>query len=68
MAAYDLTVDAEGYLEDITERVRIEKRGAGAAYTEDGGETWDGPRPAPMFCASNTMPTFLRLKDGKIER
>jgi len=36
----ECTVDAEGYLEDITERVRIEKRGDGAAYTEDGGETW----------------------------
>ena len=36
-------------------------------YTsKDGGETWDGPKPAPMFCASNTMPTFLRLKDGRI--
>ena len=36
-------------------------------YTsKDGGETWDGPNPAPMFCASNTMPTFLRLKDGRI--
>ena len=36
-------------------------------YTsKDGGETWDGPNPAPMFCASNTMPTFLKLKDGRI--
>lgn len=32
--------DAEGYLTGIHERTRIEKRGAGAEYTEDGGATW----------------------------
>ena len=36
----ECTVDAQGYLTDITERVHIEKRGDGAAYTEDGGKTW----------------------------
>ena len=36
-------------------------------YTsKDGGDTWSDPSPAPMFYASNTMPTFLRLKDGRI--
>ena len=35
----ECSVDAEGYLTDITERVHIEKRGDGAAYTED-GEHW----------------------------
>lgn len=34
------STDQEGYLTDIVERTRIEKRGGGAAYTEDGGETW----------------------------
>ena len=29
-----------GMLQGITERTRIEKRGEGIAYTEDGGETW----------------------------
>ncbi len=32
--------DAQGFLEEIEERTHIEKRGAGAAYTEDGGATW----------------------------
>ena len=32
--------DAQGFLEEIEERSHIEKRGAGAAYTEDGGATW----------------------------
>lgn len=33
-------VTADGKLADIVERTRIEKRGEGAAYTEDDGETW----------------------------
>lgn len=32
--------DEEGHLLDITERTHIERRGEGAAYTEDEGETW----------------------------
>ena len=32
--------DENGYLADITERVRIEKRPGGAAFTEDDGATW----------------------------
>ena len=32
--------DADGYLTDITERVTIEPREGGAAFTEDGGATW----------------------------
>ena len=31
---------AGGYLTDITERVAIEPRDGGAAYTEDGGKSW----------------------------
>lgn len=34
------SVDENGYLEKVVERTHIEKRGDGAAYTEDGGETW----------------------------
>ena len=33
-------VDKNGYLEKVIERTHIEKKGDGAAYTEDGGETW----------------------------
>lgn len=33
-------MDAQGYLVDIHERTHIEKRGNGAAYTEDEGKTW----------------------------
>lgn len=32
--------DEAGYLKDINERTRIEKKNGGAAYTEDEGETW----------------------------
>ena len=32
--------DENGYLSGINERTHIEKRGDGAAYTEDGGATW----------------------------
>lgn len=32
--------DAEGFLTGINERTHIEKRGAGAAFTEDEGKTW----------------------------
>lgn len=34
------SVDEEGNLADIHERTRIEKKGDGAAYTEDEGKTW----------------------------
>ena len=35
------TVDENGYLEQVVERTHIVKKGDGAAYTEDGGETWE---------------------------
>jgi dTDP-glucose pyrophosphorylase len=34
-------VDENGYLLEVTERTHIEKREDGAAYTEDGGATWN---------------------------
>lgn len=33
-------MDTNGYLKNICERVHIEKRADGAAYTEDDGKTW----------------------------
>lgn len=33
-------INDDGYLVNIKERTRIEKKGDGAAYTEDGGQTW----------------------------
>ena len=32
----------------------------------DGGETWTGPVDKPEFWASNTMPLFFRLSDGRL--
>lgn len=32
--------DGEGFLREIEERTHIEKRGEGAAYTEDDGQSW----------------------------
>lgn len=34
------STDEKGYLKDICERVHIERRGEGAAFTEDDGATW----------------------------
>lgn len=34
------TVDEDGYLENIVERLKIEKHGDSTCYTEDNGETW----------------------------
>ena len=34
--------------------------------SKDGGRTWIGPEPMFGFYASNTIPTFLKLKDGRI--
>lgn len=33
-------IDEQGYLKDICEHTHIEKRGEGAAFTEDNGQTW----------------------------
>ncbi|MDO4518583.1 MAG: sugar phosphate nucleotidyltransferase [Bacillota bacterium] len=33
-------VDEEGYLKEITERTKIQRRAEGICYTEDEGETW----------------------------
>ena len=32
----------------------------------DGGETWDAPKEASAFYATNTMPYFFRLFDGRL--
>lgn len=41
-------VDGDGLLTGITERTRIEPRGGGAAYTEDGAAWHDIPRGTPV--------------------
>ena len=33
-------INAQGELVSVTERTRIEKKGQGAAYTEDAGDSW----------------------------
>lgn len=38
-------VSTEGYLQGVVERTKIEKRGADAVYSEDGGETWNDISP-----------------------
>ena len=43
----------DGYLTDVVERTRIEKRGNDGAFSEDGGETWtplDGNTLVSMNC------------------
>lgn len=34
------TIDEDGYLVKVVERTRIERKGDGAAFTEDDGKTW----------------------------
>lgn len=38
-------VDANGYLQGVVEKTKIEKRGDGAAFSDDGGETWEDISP-----------------------
>ena len=38
-------VDANGYLKGVVEKTKIEKRGDGAAFSDDGGETWEDISP-----------------------
>ncbi|MDO5147709.1 MAG: nucleotidyltransferase [Eubacteriales bacterium] len=55
-------VDEDHYLTDIKERTRIEKKGAGAAYTLDEGKTWipiADHTPVSMNCWGFT-PGFLK--------
>lgn len=42
----------DGYLTQVVERIRIEKRGEDAAYSEDGGETWI-PLPGQTVVSMN---------------
>ena len=60
------SADENGYLTDICERTRIEKKGTGAAYTEDDGATWveipmDAVVSMNMWGFSNSM--LKELKD-----
>ena len=40
VARGECVTDQDGYLKEINERTRIEKRGGDTAYTEDDGATW----------------------------
>ena len=54
-----------GFLTDVTERTKIEKRGADAAYTED-GETWvplSGETPVSMNCWAFGPEMMAELRD-----
>lgn len=57
--------EKEGYLTDVTERTRIEKRGENAAFTED-GETWvslPGDTPVSMNCWAFSHSLLKELND-----
>ena len=45
-------MDAAGVLEDVVERTQIEKDGADARFTEDGGKTWT-PLPGDTLVSMN---------------
>lgn len=75
-------VDENHYLQDITERTRIEKKEGGAAYSLDDGATWTaipdgtpvsmncwGFSPAFMKEAEERFPAFLEknLKDNPLK-
>lgn len=62
--------DAEGFLEEIEERTHIEKRGEGAAFTEDDGKTWtevsiDSTVSMNMWGFSNSI--LKELETGFVE-
>ena len=60
-------VDKEHHLTDITERTRIEKKGEGAAYTTDEGNTWHpipDHTPVSMNCWGFT-PGFLQELENR---
>lgn len=59
-------VSKDGYLEDITERTRIEKKGFGTAYTEDDGVTWN-IIPAGSIVSMN-MWGFEQNMIGELEK
>ena len=56
--------DADGKLTEIVERVRIEKRADGPAYTEDDGATWT-PLPGDAVVSMN-MWGFTKSMMGEI--
>ncbi len=59
--------DEDGYLVNITERTRIEKREDGAAYTEDEGENWTEipvGTPVSMNCWGFSQSFLGALKKG----
>lgn len=64
------TVDKDGYLSEINERVRIEKRPGETAYTEDDGATWVTiPKGSPvsmnMWAFKPSVLTYLKERFPK---
>ena len=55
-------------LADGTLRMAVRTSGPHHAFfvSRDGGETWDGGEGDPAFWATNTMPYFFRLSDGRL--
>lgn len=51
--------DEKGFLQDVTERTRIEKRDEAAAYTEDDGATWH-----PLTGDETTSMNFWAFSQG----
>lgn len=63
------SVDANGYLVEIHERLRIEKCGDGARFTED-GETWVELAPGTVVSMNmwGFAPTFFGELDARFSR
>ena len=55
-------------LVDGTLRIAVRTSGPHHAFftSSDGGETWNGGDGDPPFWATNTMPYFFRLSDGRL--
>ncbi|MBQ3192227.1 MAG: NTP transferase domain-containing protein [Oscillospiraceae bacterium] len=55
-------INEEGYLDEVTERTRIEQYEGGIHYTEDGGETWVEVAPETIVSMNmwGFMPSFLQ--------
>ena len=55
-------------LPDGTLRMAVRTSGPHHAFftSRDGGETWEGGDDDPAFWATNTMPYFFRLSDGRL--
>ena len=62
--------DENGFLKEITERTRIEKRPGGIAYTEDGGESWNVLADDTLVSMNfwGFTPVFMEEADRRFEK